>query len=165
MHYVSLFFGTSVIAIALGLESHRRLHDLSLSPSSNLDKDYIRSRRRFRLWTNAIIALIGILAAAAGFVGRGPVWIVLWAVIPVFVLAIVVLAISDVIRTNSYLVRKLPELRAETLGNSVSLAKPENTGDGNNRDYPGNQDSPNAADARNDGSSGNSGNDQIFPQD
>lgn len=123
MHYVSLFFGTSVIAVAFGLESHRRLHDQSLNPSSKLDESYKRSRRRFRLWTNAIIALIGFLAAAAGFVGRGPVWIVLWALIPIFVLAIVVLAISDVVRTNSYLVRKLPELRAETLGHA-RLSRP-----------------------------------------
>lgn len=121
MHFASLFFGTSVIAIALGLESHRRRHDQTMVPTTQVDQDYMRTRRRYRLWTNWLIGFIGVLAAAAGVVGAGPIWIVLWAIIPLLVVAITLLAFTDAVTTNSYLHRKLPELRAEHLGGTHSV--------------------------------------------
>ena len=116
MHVVSLLFGTSIVAVAMGLESHRRFQDHALKPVTALDKTYVESRAIYRRMTNGLLALIGCLALAAGFVGGGPVWIVLWALVPLFVVAIVVLAMFDMLRTKSYLSRKMPELRAESLG-------------------------------------------------
>jgi energy-converting hydrogenase Eha subunit E len=114
--FLSLLFGSSVVAISLGLESHRRLHDLAMTCATEIDRIYVNSRKKNRCWTNAMLALIGGLAAAAGFVGRGPIWIVLWATIPLVVVVVMTLAVADVFRTQRYLARKIPELRAETLG-------------------------------------------------
>ncbi len=129
MHTASLFFGTSVVAIAIGLESYRRLHDHSSSshrelPISNLDQTYRTQRSRNRIWTNMLVALIGILAMVAGLLGGGPVWIALWAAIPLILVVIVTLAFADVARTHKYLREKLPEIQKESLGIAPRIASP-----------------------------------------
>lgn len=116
MHVVSLLFGIWIVAVALGLESHRRHHDRVESGRSPLDLCYRAGRRRCRRWTNLLFAAVGLLAAAAGIVGPGPAWLVLWALVPLILCGIVALALSDVLRTNRYIERKLPELRREILG-------------------------------------------------
>lgn len=129
MHSASLFFGTSVVAIAIGLESYRRLHDQSSAahrelPTSDLDQTYRTQRSRNRIWTNLLVALIGILAMCAGLLGRGPVWIALWAAIPLILVVIVSLAFADVVRTHKYLREKLPEIQKESLGITSRIASP-----------------------------------------
>lgn len=129
MHTASLFFGTSVVAIAIGLESYRRLHDhSSLSPSefpaSTLDQTYRTQRSRNRIWTNMLVALIGILAMCAGLLGGGPIWIALWAAIPLILVVIVSLAFADVARTHKYLREKLPEIQKEALGIAPRITSP-----------------------------------------
>lgn len=116
MHVVSLLFGTWIVAVALGLESHRRRQDRVETGRSQLDLCYRAGRRRCRRWTNLLIGAVGLLALAAGVAGTGPVWMVLWALVPLVLCGIVALACSDVLRTNRYIERKLPELRREILG-------------------------------------------------
>jgi 4-hydroxybenzoate polyprenyltransferase len=115
MHAVSLLFGTTIIAIALGLESHRRYQDFTIERKTNLDIAYMTGRRRYRLWTNLLMGTIGGLALAAGLIGRGPTWIVLWTLVPLVLVVIVCLAVSDMFHTRRYLQEKLPELRRQTL--------------------------------------------------
>lgn len=116
MHVVSLLFGIWVVAVALGLESHRRHSDRVETGRSPLDVCYRAGRRRGRRWTNLLVAVIGLLATAAGVIGVGPIWMVLWALVPPVLCGIVVLAVGDFWRTNRYLQHKLPELRREILG-------------------------------------------------
>lgn len=115
MHHVSLLFGTTIIAIALGLESHRRYQDVAIDRKTNLDIAYMNGRRWYRLWTNVLMGMIGGLALVAGLVGQGPIWIVLWTLVPLVLIMIVCLAVSDMFHTRRYLQDKIPELRSQTL--------------------------------------------------
>lgn len=116
MHVVSLLFGVWVVAVALGLESHRRHQDRVETGRSAMDRGYQAGRRRYRRWTNLLVGAVGLLASAAGIVGLGPVWLVLWALVPLVLCGIVTLAVGDAWRTHRYLEHKLPELRREILG-------------------------------------------------
>ncbi len=136
MHTTSLLFGTTVLAVALGLENHRRRTENSLDltrsepfppessrehrPPGNrfteLDKVYVEKRRLGRCWTNGLIALIGLLALIAGGVGKGHSWLILWSLIPLLLSVIVALAMMDAWRTHTYLLRKIPELQTSSLG-------------------------------------------------
>lgn len=116
MHVASLLFGIWIVAVALGLESHRRHDDRVETGRSPLDLGYRAGRRRYRRWTNLLVAAVGLLASAAGVVGTGPAWLVLWALIPLVLCGVIALAVGDMLRTNRYVERKLPELRREILG-------------------------------------------------
>lgn len=118
MHFASLVFGTSIVAVAIALESHRRLHDRSADTHTDLDVDYRTRRHRGRGWTNGLVLLIGFLAFFAGIVGQGIVFIALWSAIPLILLFIVGFAFLDAFRTHRYLHAKLPELEKQSLGNA-----------------------------------------------
>ena len=123
MDYASLFFGMSLGCVALGLESHRRLFDRRAGAATALDHAYVAKRKRGRGWTNLLVALMGLLAAVAGLVGAGPIWLSLWAAIPLLLAGVVFMASLDVLRTDRYLRAKLPELERQTLaGNTPDCA-------------------------------------------
>lgn len=120
MDFASLGLGVVVLAIALGLESHRRLAQWRPSEPTEVDLRYAAKRQRSRGWTNVLFALIGGLAAVAGLVGRGPVWFGLWAAIPLALAGVIVMACFDLLHTDRFLREKLPELQRQTLRRPAS---------------------------------------------
>ncbi len=118
MDFASLLVGISVISVAVGLESHRRLSQWSATDATELDLQYAARRKRVRQWTNGLFALLGLLAVTAGVIGPGFIWFGLWTAVPLVLLATVVLACWDFLHTERYLQKKIPEIRRETLRES-----------------------------------------------
>lgn len=131
MDFASLIFGTSLMAVALALESHRRLLDgpSALHDLTVLDAEYRRGRVRGRGWINCLVGLIGALALLAGFFGAGYVWVAIWAAIPLILLMIILMACLDLVRTQRYLQEKIPELERQMLGR-VEASSTEQAGVG-----------------------------------
>lgn len=82
---------------------------------TQLDDEYRDRRRRRRTVIHFLLLSCGVLAAAAGFAGKGRVWIGCWMTISLTLMVIIVLALLDGFRTHRYLKRKLPEIRRDVL--------------------------------------------------
>lgn len=123
MDFASLTLGVVVFSVALALESHRRLAQWRPQDATEIDLRYAAKRQRGRGWTNALLALIGGLALAAGLVGRGPVWLGLWAAIPLALTGTVLMACFDLLHTDRFLREKLPEIQRQTLRRSAEPSR------------------------------------------
>ena len=77
---------------------------------SKLDAKYLQRRKRSRRRVNIIFAICGVLILIAGVAGPR-VFVFAWMSVTVALLTVVVLAAIDVVHTQRYQQKKLPEIR------------------------------------------------------
>ena len=112
----SLVLGITLIAFAGWL--HRQETDGWPSETfvTDLGKKYHRRRTRSRRRIHLILAGCGVAAIVAAFFGPGRVWVAAWSIVMVSLMAVVLLAGVDALRTQRYLKSKIPEMRRQILG-------------------------------------------------
>lgn len=115
MFAASLLLGTTILGFAAWLEWRERE---SGDAAQGFEEDYLRRRRRGRSAIHIMLAIAGVFVIAAGFAGRGLVWVALWSAVCGLLLLVVAVAMLDLWRSNRYLHRKLPEMRRQALGPS-----------------------------------------------
>jgi len=107
-----LLMGFAVICIAVWLEYNDSLGwpreiDRERGLESESDLRYRAIRRRWRVVTHAILATCGFLMAAAGFAGLGKFWVASWTAVAILIMAIMVIALGDAIRTHRHYASKM----------------------------------------------------------
>ena len=112
MEISSLVLGLLVLVAALLLEWRNSRVDRGELRESELDTRYYGLRTRRRRLVHLLLAIIGALGLAAGILGHGRAFILIWAAVPLVVFLIVILAMLDAYRTHRYLAEKLPEIQA-----------------------------------------------------
>ena len=131
MDVSSLLVGIAVLLVVGILETRNR----SVSAEqleSDTDRDYFYRRGRRRRLVHVILGIVGILAIAAGGVGRGDAYVLIWAAVPLLILIAVLLAMADGYRTVQYHDQKLPEVREATLASVEALTgDPSDSADAN----------------------------------
>ncbi|QDV56456.1 hypothetical protein [Rosistilla oblonga] len=112
MDVSSLILGALVLLAAILLEWRTPQGGSAGEPESELDTRYYRVRTRRRRMVHLLLGIIGSLSIAAGVLGQGRAFFLIWAAVPLVVFLIVILAMLDAYQTHRYLVKKLPEIQA-----------------------------------------------------
>ncbi len=109
-----LILGVSLIGFAWWLHQTEKKGWPNEARDSELDEQYLSRRRRTRRKVNFIFALCGVLVLIAGVSGPR-LFVGAWMSVTVALLTVVVLAAIDVVRTQRYHGKKVPELRRRML--------------------------------------------------
>lgn len=107
----SLLIGFTVIAIAIWLEYNDSLGwpnevEIERDRSADVDHRYRMIRRRWRRVVHVLIAVCGALMGAAGLAGLGRFWIAAWTAVAILMMAIILIALGDAIRTRRHYASK-----------------------------------------------------------
>ncbi len=78
------------------------------------DHEFWESRRKRRHWVSAMLAATGACGIAAGMVGRGTAWAMLWAVAPLFLVVVMFTAVIDAAATQKHFRRRQQQLVKQT---------------------------------------------------
>jgi len=109
-----IILGVTLIGFAIWLQWTERRGWPNESLDSEVDSHYFQRRMRWRRRVNLIFALCGVLILAANL--AGPRFFVLaWMLVTAGLLAVVVMAGFDAIRTQRYMNAKIPEIRRRFL--------------------------------------------------
>lgn len=112
-----MLLGFTLIGFAFWLHWNEQLGWPGDTSETDLDRDYLRRRYRARRWMHWLFAVCGLLIMAAAWGGPESklFWIGCWTVVMITLLTIIILAAFDVLRTQRYQSKKLPEIRRQTL--------------------------------------------------
>jgi len=117
----SLLIGFTVIAIAVWLEYNDSLGwpnevEMEQGRSSDVDNRYRAIRRRWRRVVHVMIAACGALMASAGIAGLGRFWVAAWTAVAILMMTIILIALSDAIRTRRHYAAKNRDYAAKKSG-------------------------------------------------
>lgn len=130
-----IILGVTLVGFAVWLQWTERRGWPNESFDSELDASYFNQRMRWRRRVNAIFAICGVLILSANV--AGPRWFVIaWMLVILGLLAVMVLAGFDAIRTHRYMNEKVPELRRRVLEDNPVGSNP-NPSDPNPSDDDG----------------------------
>ncbi len=105
-----LILGGSLVCFSLWLQWTESKGWPNESYDSESDASYLQGRMRSRRRVNVIIAICGVLIVIAGFAGPR-LFMLAWLSVTLALLTVIALAALDVLRTQRYLSKKLPEVR------------------------------------------------------
>jgi Flp pilus assembly protein TadB len=111
-----LILGVTLISFSLWLQRTEGRGWPNETYDSELDAEYLRRRKRSRRRVNLIFAFCGTLILVAGVSGPR-VFVVAWMTVTVALLTVMMLAAVDVVRTQRYQQKKLPEIRRQLFDN------------------------------------------------
>ena len=116
-----MFSGSLVIGLTLlGFAAWLHWYDTKGGPVeefvTDLDNTYHAKRTKARRRIHVIFAACGLMAIAAAFVGPGPFWVIAWTCVMFALLAVVILAGLDALRTHRYYIDKQLGIRQKHIG-------------------------------------------------
>ena len=109
-----IILGLTLIGFAFWLQWTERRGWPNESFDSEVDANYFAGRMRWRRRVNVIFATCGVLILSANMAGP-KLFVLAWMSVILGLLAIMILAAFDVIRTQRYVSDKIPEIRRRVL--------------------------------------------------
>ena len=111
-----LILGFTLVAFACWLHYNEKHGWDYEQDDTDVDQEYLERRRSGRHRVHWTLGGCGVLILIATFAGPGFVWGVCWMLVSCALLAVVVMAVLDGLRTHRYHRQKLPEIRRRLLG-------------------------------------------------
>lgn len=115
MSAASIILAIALFAFVIWLEVNERNEPKAGDEDSTFDDSYLRARHRGRRTVNLLLTITGGFILVAGLVGPGPTWIAMWLAVCGLLVVVLMLGMHDMVRTNRYLAKKLPEIREKTI--------------------------------------------------
>ena len=131
-----IILGVTLIAFAIWLQWTERRGWPNESLDSDVDATYFDRRMRWRRRVNLIFALCGVLILSANAAGPR-LFVIAWMLVILGLLAVVVMAGFDALRTQRYMHAQIPEIRRRMLNDNPN---PSDEPQRSDRDHPTDQD-------------------------